>query len=368
MNDQEYMKIALGLAAAAAGQTSPNPAVGAVIVKDGEIAGMGAHLKAGEDHAEIHALKMAGDKARDATMYVTLEPCSHFGKTPPCAAALIKAGIKRVYISSADPNPLVAGKGIKMLEEAGIEVHSGLLSEKGDELNEVFFHFIRTGTPFVTMKQAVTLDGKTAAESGDSKWITCEESRLDVHRERSRHDAILVGVNTVLKDNPRLTNRINREARQPVRIILDTHLRTPKDCAAIKDETAETLIITGSEAEQKNIDRIESDKVKVLRMPSDSIKIMDVLKLLAKRGITSLYVEGGSEVNASFLKEHAVGRMITYIAPKLAGRKAHGMFGDLNVKMMPDAYSLEFEKVERIGKDLKITSRLKQVEKCSQES
>jgi diaminohydroxyphosphoribosylaminopyrimidine deaminase/5-amino-6-(5-phosphoribosylamino)uracil reductase len=232
MNDIYYMNLALNLAKGTLGQTSPNPVVGAVLVKENQIVGMGAHLKAGEAHAEVHAIQMAGIKAKGATLYVTLEPCSHFGKTPPCSDLVIRTGIKKVFVATTDPNPQVAGTGIERIRKAGIEVHLGLLQEEARELNKVFFYNIRTGLPFVTLKSAISLDGKTATVTGESKWITGEEARNDVHQYRHQHDAILVGVNTLIKDNPTLTTRLASGGKNPVRIILDTHLRTPKDAGA----------------------------------------------------------------------------------------------------------------------------------------
>jgi len=258
MNDEFYMNYALQLVAGAVGQTSPNPTVGAVIVRDGEIVGMGVHLKSGEPHAEIHALNMAGTKAKKGILYVTLEPCSHYGRTSPCTDAVIKAGLEKVVIASTDPNSLVAGKGIEKLKQAGIEVIMGVLQEKGDQLNQHFFHYIKQRKPFVTLKQAVTFDGKMAAKTGDSKWISGEASRRDVHNDRSRNDAIMVGINTVLSDDPRLTNRNEEHAKQPIRLVLDTHLKIPYTAKIVTDGAAPTWIITGSKADQKKADILKN--------------------------------------------------------------------------------------------------------------
>lgn len=360
LSDEFYMKIALQLAAAAEGQTAPNPNVGSVIVKDGEIVGMGAHLKAGEAHAEVHALRMAGDKAKGAVAYVTLEPCSHYGKTPPCADALIEAGVKKVVISSVDSNPLVAGKGIEKLRNAGIEVVSGVLKEEGDRLNEKFFYYIREKKPFVTMKHAITLDGKTATKTGHSMWITSEDARRDVHNDRSKHNAILVGVNTVITDNPSLTNRNGDNVKQPIRIILDTSLRTPMDCKLVQDGVSPTWIVTGSQVTEERMAAYSADHVQIIKLDKPHIDIADMLEVLAVKGITSLYVEGGQAVHASFLQSGFVNQIITYIAPKVVGgADAPGMFADMNITNMNDSYELVFEKVETIGCDLKITSSLK---------
>ena len=227
MDPKFYMKIALDLARSAEGQTSPNPLVGAVCVKDGQIIGTGAHLKAGTPHAEVHALTMAGSEANGADLYVTLEPCAHTGKTAPCTDLLISKGIRRVFIASIDPFPSVNGKGIELLKAAGIEVITGILKEEAEQLNRAFFHFIKHGKPYVTLKAASTLDGRLSTQTGDSKWITSVASRTDVHHLRHTHDAILVGVQTVLHDNPFLTTRLPLGGKNPIRIILDRRLRTP---------------------------------------------------------------------------------------------------------------------------------------------
>lgn len=359
MNDEFYMNYALQLAAGAVGQTSPNPTVGAVIVRDGEIVGMGVHLKAGEPHAEIHALNMAGSKAEKGTLYVTLEPCSHYGQTPPCTKAVIESGLEKVIIASTDQNSLVAGQGIEKLKQAGIEVVTGLLQEKADQLNEPFFHFIKQRKPYVTVKQAVTLDGKTAAKTGDSKWISGEESRRDVHHDRSLHDAILVGINTVLSDDPRLTNRNEENTRQPIRLILDTFLKVPYTANVVTDGAAPTWIITGSKADPGKAAKLKKKGVFVYAMSTPDLSIEEVLVFLGKKGVMSLYVEGGATVQTSFLKSGHVNRLITYLSPKLiGGEDALGMFNDMEIKTMKEAKHLRFLSVEQMGEDIKIISTL----------
>ncbi|WP_411829901.1 bifunctional diaminohydroxyphosphoribosylaminopyrimidine deaminase/5-amino-6-(5-phosphoribosylamino)uracil reductase RibD, partial [Paenibacillus ehimensis] len=232
------MNLALQLAASAAGQTGINPVVGCVIVKDGRIVGMGAHLKRGEAHAEIHALNMAGNEAAGATAYVTLEPCSHFGKTPPCSDRLIREGVKRVVVAATDPNPLVAGSGIARLRASGIEVTEGVLEREANALNETFNTFIVTRRPFVTVKSASTLDGKIAARTGDSKWITGEASRAYVHTLRHRHQAIMVGIGTVLADDPSLTTRLPVPGLHPIRVVVDSTLRLPHEAKLVRDGAA----------------------------------------------------------------------------------------------------------------------------------
>ncbi|MBS4196745.1 bifunctional diaminohydroxyphosphoribosylaminopyrimidine deaminase/5-amino-6-(5-phosphoribosylamino)uracil reductase RibD [Lederbergia citri] len=360
MNDEFYMDFALKLAQVSEGQTSPNPTVGAVIVKDGEIIGFGSHLKPGLPHAEVNALKMAGDRAEGSTVYVTLEPCCHYGKTPPCTTALIESHVQRVVIASMDPNPLVAGKGIALLRGAGIEVETGVLKEKADELNKAFFHFIQHKKPFVTLKQAITLDGKIAAEAGLNQKITGKEVQEDVHFDRERQDAILVGIGTILSDNPLLTNRYGKTKKQPIRIILDTHLKITPDKKVITDTNSKTWIFTGSKVEKDKIDSFTQPHIEIIQLSKPIIEIDELLTVLGKRHLSKLYVEGGSSINASFLKSGNVNQLITYVAPKIiGGDSAISMFGDLNVKEMNEAYKLTFQKVEVIGEDLKITSTLK---------
>ncbi|OIJ10714.1 riboflavin biosynthesis protein RibD [Anaerobacillus alkalilacustris] len=357
MNDVSYMHLALQLAERTKGQTSPNPMVGSVVVKNGEIVGMGAHLKAGTEHAEVHAIKMAGEKAKEATIYVTLEPCSHHGKTPPCTDLIIKNGIKRVVIATLDPNPLVAGSGIEKLREANIEVEVGVLEQEARELNKVFFHFISNCTPFVTLKTATSLDGKIATSTGQSKWITGDAARTDVHQLRHEHDAILVGIGTVLADNPTLTTRIETGGKNPIRIILDRTLRTPLDSNIVINKEAETWVVTSVQAPKTKQDELEKLGVKVVKVAHDKIKIKDLLQILGKKGITSLFVEGGSAVNDSFLRAHAINELITYIAPKLiGGKEAPTSFSGIGFSKIENALPLTIKEVKQIGDDIKIVS------------
>ncbi|WP_409254344.1 bifunctional diaminohydroxyphosphoribosylaminopyrimidine deaminase/5-amino-6-(5-phosphoribosylamino)uracil reductase RibD [Bacillus sp. SCS-153A] len=358
MQEQKYMELALSLAEAGKGQTSPNPAVGAVVVKDGEIVGMGAHLKAGEPHAEVHAIRQAGEKAEGADIYVTLEPCAHTGKTPPCANLLVEKKLKRVFIASVDPNPLVAGKGIAILKEAGIEVETGICEKEALALNAHFFHYIQTKTPYVTLKSAVTLDGKTAAYSGDSKWITSEESRLDVHQYRHRHDAILVGVNTVIRDNPLLTTRLPRGGKNPIRVVLDSHLRVPLESAILNVEQAKTIFFCGSKASEEKMGSLRDKGVRVEQLKSPDLPVRSVLRRLGEIGITSLFVEGGSAVHFSFLKEKAYQEVIMYMAPKLiGGSKAFTSFGGQGFPTIAEGDELEFSSIEKVGNDIKIIAK-----------
>lgn len=353
MNDADYMNLAIELAKGTEGQTAPNPTVGAVLVKNNQIIGMGAHLKAGGPHAEVHAIRMAGENAVDATLYVTLEPCSHFGKTPPCSDLVIKTGIKKVFVAMLDPNPQVAGRGIERMRKAGIEVETGLLEQEASALNKIFFYNITTGLPYVTLKSAVSLDGKTATVTGESKWITGEAARNDVHEWRHRHDAILVGVNTIVVDNPSLTTRLPNGGRNPVRIILDTHLRTPLDAHIITDSQAPTWLVAGCDITSKQEQVFKDLGIEIIKMSDSTIRIKDLLPVLGKKGITSIFVEGGAEVHGSFLKERAFQQVITYIAPKLIGGKAApASFGGSGLEKMTDAIPLNMKEVKKFGNDL----------------
>ncbi|GMB07792.1 bifunctional diaminohydroxyphosphoribosylaminopyrimidine deaminase/5-amino-6-(5-phosphoribosylamino)uracil reductase RibD [Thermolongibacillus altinsuensis] len=358
MNDEQYMRFALQLAQAAVGQTSPNPVVGAVVVKDGEIVGFGAHLKAGEPHAEVHALRMAGEKAKGATVYVTLEPCSHYGKTPPCADLLIEKEVRRVVVATTDPNPLVAGKGIAKLRQAGIAVDVGVLKEEADELNEMFFHYISTKTPYVTLKYAMSLDGKIATKTGESKWITSEEARRDVHRYRRAHDAILVGVETVLADDPSLTVRLGDGGKNPIRIILDTRLRTPLEAKVVRDGETPTWIVVGSEVTEAQMAPYREKNVQIIQMNEASITIPSLLKVLGEKKVMSLFVEGGAAVHGSFVAAKAFQKVIAYIAPKfIGGKEAPSPIGGSGFAHMAEVMSLQIKQVETIGPDIKIVAK-----------
>lgn len=355
MNDYDYMKLALNMAEATTGQTSPNPMVGAVLVKDHQIVGIGTHIQAGGPHAEVHAIQMAGEKANGATLYVTLEPCSHYGKTPPCADLIIQSGVKKVFVATVDPNPKVCGNGIHKMKEAGIEVRVGLLQEEASQLNKVFFHYARSGLPYVTVKTAISLDGKIATVTGESKWITGEEAREDVHRYRHMHDAILVGVNTIIMDNPMLTTRLKNGGKNPIRIILDTTLKTPLEANVIKDKSAKTYIITGNKVDPLKEETLMGLGVEIIKMEQSTILISEMLKVMGKRGITSIFVEGGAKVQGSFLKENAFQEVITYIAPKLiGGDRAPITFGGIGIEQIKDVPLLRFSQMDKIGNDLRI--------------
>ena len=358
-NDQYYMQLALDLAASAKGKTNPNPLVGAVIVKDGSIVGTGLHRKAGEPHAEVHAFRMAGEHAKDATLYVTLEPCSHFGKTPPCANLVKESGVKRVVVAMQDPNPSVAGRGIKLLRDAGIDVEVGVLEQQARRLNERFIHNMLTSRPFVISKFAMTLDGKIATYSGHSQWITGEEARANVHELRDEVDAILVGVGTVLKDNPVLTTRLKeRTGKNPIRIVLDCELRTPLDAQIVQTDEAKTIIVT-AEGQQQKASAFENLGVELLYVPvmDHKLDLNTMLDELYKRGITDLLVEGGGEVNASFLRHGLIQKFLVYVAPKvLGGRNSITPFTGDDIETIDAAMLLQFAEVDKVGEDLRITA------------
>ncbi|MGC8844189.1 MAG: bifunctional diaminohydroxyphosphoribosylaminopyrimidine deaminase/5-amino-6-(5-phosphoribosylamino)uracil reductase RibD, partial [bacterium] len=318
--DEYFMNLCLQLARRGRGFVSPNPLVGAVLVKDGEIVGRGFHPSFGAPHAEVFAIKEAGERARGSTLYVNLEPCCHYGKTPPCTKAIIEAGIKRVVIAMVDPNPIVNGKGIEELRGKGIEVEVGVLEEKARKLNEAYVKFITRGVPFVTLKMAQSLDGKIATRSGESKWITGERARRFVHRLRVENDAVLVGANTVILDDPSLT--AHRMGRDPKRIVLDGKGRVSPD-ARVFNPGVERLLFTTSLAPVQWREEIEKRGVEVIVSEGEEVSLEELLRELGKRGIASLLVEGGGETAWRFIKEGAVDKLLFFLAPiVIGGREA----------------------------------------------
>lgn len=358
MNDEAYMRLALQMAAQSQGQTAVNPVVGCVIVKDGRIIGLGSHLQAGTPHAEIHALHMAGSEAAGSTVYVTLEPCSHFGRTPPCADRLIAERVKKVVIACKDPNPKVAGSGIEKLKQHGIKVEVGLLEQEAIQLNERFNKFIKEQMPFVTLKTANTLDGKIASHTGDSKWITNDLSRSYVHTLRHRHQAIMVGVETIIADNPKLTTRLTVPALNPLRIIVDSKLRTPMEAQVIQDvsdEESSTLLLTTEQASAEKQAAYEACGVEVLRCGKDEkVDLIKAMKLLGERGISSILLEGGGQLNGSMLEAKLIDKIILFFAPKIigGGGKAPSNFMFPGFAQMNDAIGLENIRVEQFGDDV----------------
>ena len=356
MTDAEYMRRAIRLAEKGRGWTNPNPLVGCVIVKNGEIVAQGYHEKIGGWHAERNAILNCQADLTDATAYVTLEPCCHHGRTPPCSDLLIERGIKKVFIGSRDPNPLVSGKGAKQLRAAGVEVVEDFLREECDQLNPIFFHYIQTKRPYVLLKYAMTADGKIATSTGESKWITGELARAKVQETRHQYRAIMVGVETVLADNPMLNSRMPN-ARQPVRIVCDSHLRTPLDCQLV--QTAKdypTIIATISEDLQK-IAKFEPLGVEVLlcKAKNRRVDVSDLLQKLGEKQIDSLLIEGGASLNFSALESGVVNRVHCYIAPKLVGGKAAKTpIGGEGICYLSQAVKLKMNSIEMVGEDVLI--------------
>ena len=392
MNDELYMKRAISLAKMATGHTSPNPLVGAVVVKNNTIVGEGYHHKAGEAHAEVHALDAAGDNARGATLYVTLEPCAHYGKTPPCAKRVVESGIARVVIGSTDPNPLVAGKGIQILTEAGIEVTTDVCVDECIQLNEHFFTFIQTHKPFVTIKSAMSLDGKIATFTGQSQWITNESSRKDGHILRASHDAMLVGIGTILADDPLLNCRLTRdelyealinrhdvsidntlEVHQPDIIILDSQGRTPTDAKVFTIPNRKVIIYVAKGCpEQRRIalanvgaivEELPTKSVRQGRTTDDvaiDIKKIDIqacLEHLGEQEYTSVLVEGGSTIISSFVESLAFDKIVTYIGNLvIGGANSTAAVGGTGFATLHEAPTLEFASSRILDNNIRIES------------
>ena len=355
--DESYMREALRIAEYARGRTAPNPLVGAVIVRDGTIIANGWHRAAGEPHAEIHALRMAGELARGATLYVTLEPCAHHGRTGPCAEAVIAAGIARVVVALCDPNPLVAGRGIDLLAAAGIEVVTGVCETEARRQNEVFLKWVTQKRPFVTLKTAMTLDGKIASSTGASQWITGAEARLRVHEYRNEYDAILVGIGTVLADDPSLTTRLpDRTGKNPLRVVLDSEARTPLDAKIVTDGAAPTLIAVSERADQRRVNLLRACGTEVVMLGTERVDIAALLDDLGEREITSLFVEGGGTVNWSFLAGGYVDKVHAFIAPMLmGGASAKTPVGGTGFDSPQTALRLRNMTVEQVGADILVT-------------
>ena len=363
------MRLALRLAQRGFSQTSPNPMVGAVLVRKERVIGEGWHRKAGEPHAEIEALRNAerrGEKTRGATLYVTLEPCCTHGRTPPCTDAILAAGIRRVVVAATDPNPKHAGRGFRLLIKAGVKVSHGLLADEASRLNEAFTHWIVHRTPFVTVKAAMTLDGKIATVTGESKWITGESARSEGMRLRAGSDAMLVGVNTVLADDPSLTVRLDGSSKFKVqcsklrRIILDSKARTPVRARVVSDEFSSlTTIVVGRDAPAKRVAAL-ARRVNVLRAPllrDGRLNLRWLLRRLGRENLTSLLVEGGGEVNASFLLDSLAQRVVFFYAPKiLGGKDALRSVAGEGAARWPDTLPLREVEWRQVGQDLKLTA------------
>ena len=362
MSCEEYMQQALELARKGSRTCSPNPAVGCLIVKGDEIIGRGWHEKAGGPHAEIVALEDAGENARGADVYVTLEPCCHHGRTGPCTKALIEAGVARVYIGSNDTNPQVSGKGIKELEDAGIEVNLNLV-EEARRMNEAHEKFVMTGKPFVILKAATSLDGRIALGE-DSKWISCEESRHIVHELRDQVDAILVGIGTVLSDNPRLTARpVGREGKKITRVIIDSELRIPNQCEVLGKDECEVLVFASNRASQKRIGELQSMGVEVIVLDDGNgrVDLDAVLAELGKREIASLLVEGGAEIFTSFVKGRLADKIVLFLSARFLGSQGKPIFGDLGLSGL-DGCRIYHLNAEKSGCDIMVEAYLKDVQ------
>lgn len=357
--DTSFMRRALRLACRGVGRTSPNPAVGAVVVAGGRVVGEGYHRRAGEPHAEPLALAQAGEQARGATLYVTLEPCCHHGRTPPCTEAILAAGIRRVVAATVDPNPRVAGKGLARLEQAGVRVEVGLLREEAEALNEPYLTYIRTGRPFLHLKLAVSLDGKVATETGDSRWISGPAARRLTHRWRARYDAVLVGVGTVLADDPLLTVRMGVRGRHPIRIVADSLARTPPGArlftAGLGGEGGPVWIATTPAAPPARLEALRQAGAEVILCPAgrdDRVDLAWLMEELGRRGITGVLAEGGPRLAGAALRGQLVHRLSLFVAPLLiGGDRAPGVLAGAGVSRVAEGWRLDRLRVRRVGQD-----------------
>lgn len=355
--DIEWMTRALRLAAHGLYSTTPNPRVGCVIVKQGKVIGEGAHLKAGEPHAEVHALRAAGEQARGATAYVTLEPCSHFGRTPPCADALVNAGLSRVVIAMQDPNPLVAGNGITRLQSQGIAVTVGVCEAQAKALNPGFILRMTQQRPYVRLKVAASLDGRTALANGVSQWITSPEARKDVHHWRAQSCAVITGIATILKDNASLTVREVNTPRQPLRVILDSQLRIPIDAKVLQDGHA---LVAYAQGDAAKLEILQVMGVRTLHAPNaqGQINLASVMQALTAWPCNEVLVEAGATLSGAFLQHGVVDELLVYYAPKLMGHTAQGMFAMPEWTQMSEVQSLEIIDLRRVGQDIRLQARL----------
>lgn len=355
---QQFMRRALDLARQGEGRTAPNPPVGAVIVNAGEIVGEGFHPQAGQPHAEVFALRQAGEKARGAEIYVTLEPCSHHGKTPPCADALIAAGIKSVYIGTIDPNPVVAGRGVEKLKQAGIKVHTGVMETECCRLIAAFRHHILTGIPFTIYKAALTLDGNTATSTGDSQWVSGEQSRLLVHQLRDRVEAIMVGINTVLSDDPLLNTRLPEGGgRDPLRVVVDSQLRLPVDCRMLTQQSSAKTLVATISTDEDEISKLQHAGAEVVTLPAvaGKVSLPQLWKELGCRKIQRLLIEGGAELAGAALSAGLINQLRLFVAPKiLGGSSPFRLFPAGGCTTMAEAVSLTDITYIPSGEDLLI--------------
>lgn len=359
--DEKYMRLAMQLAGNAIGRTSPNPLVGAVIVKDNRVVGCGWHRKAGTPHAEVHALNQAGELAQGADVYVTLEPCAHYGKTPPCAKALVEAKVKNVYGGLLDVNPKVAGKGFKILEDAGIHVEYGFLQDELRKQNEVFFKWIEHKKPFIVLKAAMTLDGKIATATGQSKWITNETSRAYGYKLRDIYDGIMVGINTVIEDNPMLTARVDG-GKNPIRIVVDSSLKIDINANVVQDKSAKTIIATTDKADKDKILKLQAQDVDVIvvdKDENDKVDIEKLLDILGQQNICSILVEGGAILSGSFVAKKLVDKVYFFIAPKIiGGKEAKTPVAGTGILNLQEALTLKDIQIEKLEEDILIIGRV----------
>jgi diaminohydroxyphosphoribosylaminopyrimidine deaminase / 5-amino-6-(5-phosphoribosylamino)uracil reductase len=359
-NDEYYMKMAIALAKKGRGYVSPNPLVGAVIVKNGRIISRGYHQRFGENHAEINALKNAVEDVAGSTLYVTLEPCCHEGKTPPCTDSITKYKIARVVVGAMDSNPLVSCQGINDMQSCGIEVKTGVLEKECRKLNETFFHYMETGSPFVTIKYAQTLDGRIATATGESQWISSGASLKFTHQLRAAHDAILVGAGTVIKDDPELTVRLVH-GRNPLRVIVDSELIISRQAKIFQNISAsKTLIATIKTADDPQFKNFADSDAEIITVDADekgNVDLKKLFKILAGRNISSILIEGGAQIITSALKNNLANRLVTIIAPKIIGSGIEAV-GDLNIRRLDAAKKISIQKVSRRGDDIIIDSRL----------
>lgn len=356
-DDKAWMQMALRLAARGRGRTSPNPMVGSVIVKDGSLAGAGWHHRAGEPHAEVLALREAGERSAGATVFVTLEPCAHHGRTPPCVESLVAAGVARVVVAMEDPDPRTAGKGVDALRGAGIQVDVGLLEDRARRLNEQYIVHRTAGRPFVTYKAGLSLDGRTAAQDGSSRWITSEAARRDAHRLRAHSDAICAGIGTVLTDDPQLTARGARRAGTPLRIVVDSEARTPLGSRVLSRE-APTIVFTSTDDGDARCTALKEAGAEIVCAPEAGgrVSLPDMLRNLAGRGVVSLLLEGGATLAGSFAAQGLVDRYVFYLAPKLIGSTGAGTLNGWTALSIADAMDLRIDQARRVGPDLRVVA------------
>jgi diaminohydroxyphosphoribosylaminopyrimidine deaminase / 5-amino-6-(5-phosphoribosylamino)uracil reductase len=370
--DITFMAHALRLAEHGLFTTDPNPRVGCVIVKDGEVVGEGWHCRAGEQHAEIHALQQAGDRARESDVYVTLEPCCHHGRTPPCTEDLISAGVSRVVAAMEDPNPRVAGKGLEQLRDSGIRVEAGVLQGQAEQLNPGFVQRMRTGKPWVRCKLAMSLDGRTALANGESRWISGEEARRDVQYWRARSSAVLTGIGTVLADDPAMTVRLEPpltaggdcgvEIRQPLRVVLDSHLQLPTSARILK-QPGRTYIFSQESRDDVAAAKLEAAGASIDYVPPSShgpgIELRIVMERLASMGINEIWVESGPTLSGALLQAEQIDELIIYVAPLLMGDGARGLFHLPQFSSLAECMRLEILDVRAVGGDWRISARVK---------